>query len=651
MTRLGTGRRVRWTMAILAVAASALFWTTVWHDLDGTVLTRVPVLDEAYYLREAAAISGGRLLPDGPFVMSPLYPYLVAITGSGREIGPDRLRTGPPPYGIRGLQALLWLGTAVLLWHCARRLVPARFAWLAPVLFLLYRPGAIFVTSVLLEVPLTFLVTAVLAVATGGGSAGPTTRRAAAAGLLIGGAALLRAHALLLILPVVLALWRGTGGEGASVRPWRRVVPAVLAVALLLLPAVLFNSLQVGRPVGSSLNGGINLYIGNCPAANGFFLSLRGYDVGEDPVGSRLLAEKHHIDVQGAAAADRAWTGEAWRHITADPARALGLWLKKVWLHVVAVEFSQVSPLGSWVREAPLLRILAAPYGLLAVGGLLGLILVGLRDSRLRPWSVALLLLIVAQSVFFVVTRYRLVLVPVLALLTTAAAADISLRQGRGRLVGLALTVGALLAVWPWGLGEEMSKLKAAGLLNEGVRWELLAATTPSSPARAAALYARASDVDPALPEPYRALARLYRKTDRIDEALATLRAGLAGAEPAGEVRRDLVPLLLESGFAAEALPLLESQLHDRPDDADALHNMAVALSTTGRAGEAEQVAAELVRIAPDDPRGHLDLGIILVRQRRLMEARDVFRTGLQRLPDNAQLRTNLDRVESLLAE
>lgn len=644
MTR--SGSNTRWAAAILVAIVLALFWSAVWSDLDGTVLTRVPVLDEAHYLREAAAVSGGRWLPDGPFLMSPLYPYLVAATGSGREIGADQLRLGAPPVGIRLLQAVLWLGTAILLWRCARRVAPPRFAWLAPALWLLYQPGAVFVTSVLLEVPLTFLATAALAAATGGEGA-PSRRRAVAAGLLVGGAALLRAHAVLLILPVGLALARGAGGK----RSWRAAAPAVLALALALLPPVLHNSLQVGRPVGPSLNGGLNLYIGNGPSANGFFLTLRGYDMRTDPIGARLLAEKLRVVVPDAAAADRAWSREAWRYAAADPARVAGLWLKKVWLHGVGVEFPQVSQLGSWAREAPLLRVLAAPYGLLSAGGLLGLVLVGWRDRRLRPWALALLLLVFAQSLFFVVTRYRLVLVPLLALFTAAAAADLSRRTGRRRLVGVALTITAVLAVWPWGLGGKMTGLKAAGLLNEGARWELLAAGTPTAGAKAAALYTEASAVDPALPEPYRALARLHRRDGRIDEALAVLRTGLAAAEPAGEVRRDLIHLLLESGFAAEALPLLEVQLRDDPDNAEALHNLVVALSNTGRAEEAEAVAADLVRAAPQDPRGYIDLGIILARQGRYAEARDIFRTGLEHRPDNARLKLNLERVESLLAD
>jgi len=640
MAQPGTRQTVLRILGVLAIVALVLFWQSVWRDLDRTVLTRVPILDEAYYLREAADISGGRILPDDPFIMSPLYPYLVAATGSGREIGPDQLRTGPPPIGMRVLQAVLWLGTAVLLWRVARRTVPARFAWLAPVLWLCYRPAAVFVTTALLEVPLTFLAVASLAVATGGT---PTRRRALVAGVLVALAALQRFHAVLLIVPVVLAL---TGGF-IDHRPWRRAIPAILAMVLLVLPVTLFNSARAGRLVGPSLNGGINLYIGNGPEAHGFYVTYLGFDPAHDPTGRAFLSDRLGVDVADAAAADRVWASRARAAIVDDPVRALGLWLKKVRLHIVAAEFSQISPLGSWAREAPALRLLAVPYGLLSAGGLFGLLLLGVRDKRLRPWVIALLLLIATQSVFFVVSRYRLVLVPLLALLATAGLAELARRRGRSLVVAVGLVVVCVLAVIPWGLEPSLRRLEAAGLLNEGVRWEHLGGAED----RALSLYAEARELDPAHPEIYRAAARVHRGAGRDPEAEEVLRRGLNAAHPVLDVRRDLIDLLLSEDRAAAAVDYMSDHLGLHPADVDMLHNYAVALADVGRGDEAESVATDLVSIAPDDPRGYIDLGIIMTRQGRLVEARATFREGLAHCRGDARLMANLDRVERMLTE
>ena len=157
----------------------------------------------------------------------------MAATGSGRELDADGVRIGPPPHGVRVLQAVLWLGIVVALYGAARRLLPGRWAGVPPLLFALYRPAAIFVTAPLLEIPLAFTVTLALcllplpATATrrGGAEESPGAWRAALLGALIGVATLLRGVAVVLVVPAALALIpqgpRGGGGVSPAGRCWR----------------------------------------------------------------------------------------------------------------------------------------------------------------------------------------------------------------------------------------------------------------------------------------------------------------------------------------------------------------------------------------------------------------------------------------------
>jgi len=224
-----------WVALLLLVA----FWGSRWFQLDDSVLTRVPILDEAFYLREGAQIAQGQPLPDGPFIMSPLYPYLVALTGSGRDIGDDNIRPGPPPWGIRLAHLLAWCGIAWLLWRAGRRLLGARLAVVPPLLFVLYAPAAIFATTTLLEIPLTFVVTLFLyLLAFGDRSPAAGGRRlygiplvAVGCGALVAIATLLRGHALLL-LPLCWLSWR-TVPDGK-----RRLLVAGVCAGLLLAPPV-----------------------------------------------------------------------------------------------------------------------------------------------------------------------------------------------------------------------------------------------------------------------------------------------------------------------------------------------------------------------------------------------------------------------------
>ena len=298
------------------------------------------------------------------------------------------------------------------------------------------------------------------------------------------------------------------------------------------------------------------------------------------------------------------------------------------------------------------------PYGLLAAGGLAGAALALRREPRLRPWALGLLLIVAVQSLFFVVSRYRLVLVPGLALLTGAAAAVLLRFRGRALVAAGAVVLAAVLAVQPWGLGGQLARLEAAGDLYEAVRWSHLAdarqATDGDADAperrRAEGLFRAALARDPVHPEAWRGLAGLLLRSGRDDEALSCLREGMARADPAEDVRRDFAALAVRGGESADALPVLLQLLRDAPGDHELMHQATVALAETGRASEAEVLARRLTAAAPDDPRGWLDLGVILARDRRYPEARAAFADGLNRHPDHALLRSQLTRVDSLLA-
>ena len=634
---------------IFAAAALAAFWTFTWRSLDRTALTRVPVLDEAFYLRRGAAIAGGEWIPEQPFYMSPLYTYLVAVTGSGRTLDAHRLRAGPPPVGLRLLQAVCWVTVALLLGLLGRRRLDRRVWWLPAALWLLYRPAAVLVTTALLEIPLATAVAGLLALLLLPETP-PTPRRAVGAGLLVGTAALLRGHAVLLWLPAAWWLAR----DGGRRRRWGRAVLSGMVVAAVLLPATAVNSVRSGRLVGPSLNGGINLYLGNGPEANGLFVTFADFDVEKDPTGAAFLSRRLGRPITTAAAADSAWAAEAWRSIRARPARALRLWLHKVRLHLVDAEFSQITPLEEWPRYAVTLRPLAVPYGLLSALGLAGAVLAWRRRlAWTAPVVAALVLLVAAGSVFFVVSRYRLALVPLWAVLAGVAAGEIVAARGRRRLLLAALPAALWLAVQPWGMCPLLTRLHAAGLVNEAVRWQHLgsAARDAGRPeaaddlARAARLYERALALDPRLTQAYRGLARLLVLQDRPAEATALLRRGLGQALQRDLVEKDLINLLLQRGEVDAAVPLLDDYLRDHPDPT-LRHNYTVALLRAGREAAAARQAERLVRDHPRDPRGYRDLGILLARAGRYAAAADVLRRGLAVAPDDSFLAANLARVE-----
>jgi tetratricopeptide (TPR) repeat protein len=248
--------------------------------------------------------------------------------------------------------------------------------------------------------------------------------------------------------------------------------------------------------------------------------------------------------------------------------------------------------------------------------------------------------IVAGQSVFFVVSRYRLALVPILALFAGAWAAELVARRGRARVVAAGMGLVAGLAVVPWGLGPALTGWHATGLANEATRWERLGGAADA--ARAEALFRDALAADPSQTQAWQGLARVLARGGDTEAAERSLADGMLHAQPAHLLERDLIALLMKEGRADAAVPRLAHYLDEKPDDPDMLHAYALALAQTGRPDDAIAAARRLVTAAPGDPRGFNDLGILLARAGRADEAREVIARGLRLHPTDASLRHNL---------
>ena len=567
--------------------------------------------------------------------------------------------------GIRLLQAGVWLATVLLLWKIADRelgrgLDPGwrrtAVALTPALLFGLYRPGAVYAASIMLETPLVFLLAAILALLPGGGDDRPGRPWPwLLIGLLAGLGGLLRGTFLVLV-PVL--AWVGWRPEGPGLR--RRLTPVVLLLgggAAVLAPAIVHNTKLAGRLSPPTLNAGVNLYIGNGPEANGFYVAAIPGDWRRDPAGRAFLAQRLDLPAVSLAQADSIWGAEARRQILADPGRALGLWVRKVRLHLQGWEIDQLTPLAAWPQAAPALKLLPVSYALIAALALGGAVLAA--SGRPRPggivvvWILLSAALIAGQSLFFVVSRYRLVLVPLLALL-----AGSGLRRffepppARWLPKTLAVLVPVLLVI-PWGLGAVRSHLGAMALANEARRWAELGASGETGETGAEALH-RARDLYRSAlaqgadgPAPWLGLAMLEMDLGRAVEAEKVLRDGLDAVPDNLDLQKALIARLLQEGGEAEALPLALATLRAHPRDADTLHNSAVLLAGAGRLEEALLQAEDLAAGQPGDVRGYIDRGVILARLGRPAEARTSFLEGLDRFPAHPDLVRNLAVLEA----
>lgn len=667
-------RRRDGVLLLVALLVAGGFWLVFWRQSADSALVRVPILDEAWYLREAARLRAEGGPGDTASFMSPGYPLLVALAG-GRA--PDDAGVLEHASALLvGLQAAAWLGCALLVAATVRGVgrragftdrAATTVAAIAALLFLGYRPAAIFARTVLLEVPLTLLVTGTLA-ALGGEPRRPVAR-AILAGLLLGLAAALRAHVLVLLPVAAVVLARGTGARR------RRAAALAAFLVLALLPVSLaawHNTRVTGRLAGPTLNAGVNLYLGQLRDAHGLFTTLAGADLERDPSGERYLEERLGRALDGPADADRAWQREVWRLVAADPGRAAAGWLAKVWLHLQGWEIAQVTPLGLWPAEAPVLRLLVVPWALLVVAAGLALVAVAsVRPSggpRAQPapapaplraaarlWAGGAILLIAVQSLFFVVSRYRLVLAPALAVAVgLGLLAGLASWRARDRRLGLRLAIAlpfVVLVVVPWGLAQTRREWSALESYNLARRLIVLADRTAVplvARERVESLLARTCEAVPGREQPWRLRALNLAALGRTDAAQAVLTQGAMQVADPRPLEWTRIALLREQGRLDTAEALMTAYLRDWPDDPDMLHDLAVLQGARGRWAAAAATARRLMAAAPDDHRGWLDLGVALANQGQGAEAAGVFREGLARFPADparAALAANLARL------
>jgi len=264
---------------------------------------------------------------------------------------------------------------------------------------------------------------------------------------------------------------------------------------------------------------------------------------------------------------------------------------------------------------------------------------------------IAALLLIAVQSLFFVVTRYRIILVPALALALVAMLRELTRRQWRD----LVLLPVAILLVWPWGLDDVRRNFEVGALENEAIRWEHTAkaaepAVADLDLAEAEELYRESLAIADNRVDSWQGLGRVLWLRDEQTAAVEALSEGLEKVTAKQVLRDDLIAMLVRQGRMIEALPHLELALQAAPENADHMHNAAVALGEAGRFQEAATLAQNLIVAHPTDPRGYFDLGVIYARSGLMIEARDIFAAGLRQVPNHPELTRNLARVEKTLA-
>ncbi|HVV49883.1 MAG TPA: tetratricopeptide repeat protein [Polyangia bacterium] len=592
-----TIRRDLLVVAGVAIAVRALYFLTRFRS-DAFSL---PIVDAELFDRTARAFAAGRPThPDDWFFHGVGYPTI---------LGALYTAFGPSVLAAKAVQLALGVATPVLTYLVARESFERPTALVAGLIVSLYAP-LIFLEGELLDAGWTALFSIGLVFTTLRADRSDRWAWGIAWGALAAAAVLTRATFLpycLLALAVMVAR-RARASRRAG---WAPVITGALTLAVVLFVAA-YEALAVsGRFTVLPSSGGLNLYLGN-NADQCQTLALRpGLDW------DLLERLPRREGVQGIWAENDWFRRRAVHFALHSPASFMGGLARKAGALLVSREIprnldvylfrsdSLVLWLGLWKLGA-----FGFPFGVLLPLAVLG----GVVDRRRVPWAIWLMLGSYAASLIavFAVGRYRIVLVPALAILAAAGISSIlrafqtrrwsPLRAGHG----VALVALMLTAV-PWRYCGERVDLRA---------------------------------------ELTYLLAAAHERNDETDTAEQGYRAALAINPAYFEARHDLGRLLMHANRLTEAAQELRTAASLRPDHVPLLLDLAVCLGQTGQLDESLDVLRRAEALDPNNPVIHNDLGMVFANRRDFTQAAEQFAKAVELDPASETFRANLKRAE-----
>ncbi len=548
-------------------------------------------LDSRFYAGTAAAIRAGEGAGDHPYLLSPLYPYWLALF-PGIESDPIT----HPAWWPRIWQAFLGSGTCCAVARLGAHLGGRRVALLAGWLAVVYGPLIHHDVAILVAGPQAFFLTLAVLLATWPDDARPPRARWLMVGLALGVGCALR--------PTVLAIvfaFAGLQAAGALLRrddtrqSLGRAGQLLAGALLVILPFSVRNLVVSDQFVLLSANGGMNFWIGNHQESPGVYNAPPGRDTPDQlwRIGyvRQILGEQ-----TTHAEASRWWWELAWKEVRANPAGWVRLLLRKAVLFFHPVEIPQLGWSFEWYRDRtwPLWFPLQAFHVLvLALAAPLLLFLRGERATlRLARWPVLLLVTYASVIVaFFITARYRIPIMPValaLAALSLVRFYDGLVRE-RERFFGrtLALLSGCLGL---FALGHVAFAGPFASPVGSGIEEAHYASYLAESGR-------------------FREAAELYPKVfEGYDQAAA---------------RVSYAEVLRALGRREEARAQYETLLERDSEDATVWFNYGNLLWEDFREGPgAEQAYRRSIALRDEAADVHFNLGVILLQQRRFAEAK-----------------------------
>jgi tetratricopeptide (TPR) repeat protein len=599
--RRGVPREVLLSV-LLIVALATLVRVAYVAEVHNHPLMTTTTGDPKAYDERGLEIAGGKWLGDEVyFHSSPIYPYILGLI--------FRL-FGHRYAAVWFVQSLFGIGSCLLIFSIAGQLLGRPAGVVAGVIAALYVPFVFFDFEILMiSIVIFFALLAIRMMMAF--RAAPALWRALAAGGALGVSALGKPNVLLFVPFALLWLWwsfRGADCGRAADAPRRVWVGMALLLAgmiVVIAPMTISNYIVGGDFVLTSSNGGINFWIGNNDQADGTFLvqSDMRADLFEGSKGAAERALGHPLRPSEVSSY---WFGQGFRFIREHPRRAAWLLGRKFLLFWNAYEIPNHYDINFFRTVSGTLRF--DPF---VFAWVIPLGFVGIYASR-RSWRRLLLLYmfggayLLSLMPFFITSRYRLPVVPVMIMFSAYGATwlwdRLRSRERRGWLVPLAVLVVALVVVnlplADFTFGPQYAII--GGIYRDAGDY-----------AKAVEYYRLAVKASPEFDLAYNSLGSSLSRLGRDAEAEEVLLKALRINPRLASAESNLGLLYLRQGRVDDAKQHLLAATRLDPDLKPAWENLARLGIMTQDPGMAEAALKQMLRLDPGDAYAHWNLAII----------------------------------------
>jgi tetratricopeptide (TPR) repeat protein len=617
----------RWTATVVAIGIAALALRLIYlAELAHSPFFSVLIGDGQEYDAWAQRIAGGSWLGTEAFYQAPLYPYLLAVVF--KLFGHSTLL-------VRLLQAAGGAVSCMLLCEAGRRFVGPRAGAIAGALLAVY-PEAIFFDGLIQKSSLDLLLLTSLIALAGICLTKPRWSWLAAAGVVLGAFMLNRENARVLY-PVV-AIWLIAGFRDVPLRRrlgWVAVFTA--GAALMLLPVAARNYAVSGEILISTSQFGPNFYIGNHAGARGGYEAMVA-DHGSarfEAEDARQLAEQALGRRLSPGEISNYWFGRALDDIRRHPGGWLALIGRKLLMTINVGEFSDTESMQEYALYSALLRALRwLGFGLVLPLAAAGFWLTRGAWRRLSILYATFAALMLSVAIFYVFSRYRFPMVPVVLLFAAAALAalpSVKVEWRRWVPAGLAAVVVAVVCRIPL--------VNPTNDTHVNVGTELI---RQGRPAEAIPVLQRAAAILPDDPVARFNLGVAFEKAGDEEAAIRELSEAVRLRQDDPKTRAALGEALQARGRMAEALQQFDQAVRLQPESSRFRLSYATALQAAGRPDAAIDQFREAVRAQPDDPVAQNDLAVALEQAGRTAEALPHYTKALALKPDYAEAHSNL---------